>query len=339
MAREMGGPEKIDRQHQAGRLTVRERLALLLDPDSWHEIGALAGVARYDPEGQLERFTPSNTLFGRGRIDGRPVVVSADDFTVRGGAADASIHDKQSAAEQLANEYRLPLIRLVEGTGGGGSVKTLESMGYTYLPMMPGWDWVVANLATVPVVALGLGPVAGLGAARLVTSHYSILVKERAQMFVAGPPVVAAAGEQVTKEELGGSRIHTRNGAVDDEAESEEDAFARCRRFLSYLPSSIHELPARGATNDDPGRRDEWLLEAVPRDRRRVYKMRPIVEAVVDRGTFFEVGRHNGPSVITGLARLDGWPVVVVGSDPFVLGGLWTSASSNKLVRFLDLAE
>jgi acetyl-CoA carboxylase carboxyltransferase component len=339
MAREMGGPEKVARQREAGRLTVRERLGLLLDPDSWHEIGALAGSARYDAEGRLERFTPSNTLFGRGRIEGRPVVVSADDFTVRGGAADASIHEKQSAAEQLANEYRLPLVRLVEGTGGGGSVKTLESTGYTYLPMMPGWDWVVANLATVPVVALGLGPVAGLGAARLVTSHYSILVKDRAQMFVAGPPVVAAAGEQVTKEELGGSRIHTRNGAVDDEAESEEDAFARCRRFLSYLPASVHGLPARGPVDDDPARREEWLIEAVPRDRRRVYKMRPIVEAVVDQGSFFEIGRHNGPSVITGFARLDGWPVALVASDPFVLGGLWTAASSNKLVRFLDLAE
>ncbi len=220
MAREMGGAEKVKRQHDAGRLTVRERLERLLDPGSWHEIGGLAGVASYDSSGALEKFSPSNTLFGRGRIDGRAVVVSADDFTVRGGAADASVHEKQRAAEQLANEYRLPIVRLIEGTGGGGSVKTIAAMGFTYLPTLPGFDVLVSNLATVPVVALGCGPVAGLGAARLVASHYSILVREQAQMFVAGPPVVLATGENVTKEELGGSRIHTRNGAIDDEAES-----------------------------------------------------------------------------------------------------------------------
>ncbi len=339
MAREMGGEEKVKRQHDAGRLTVRERLALLLDPDSWHEIGGLAGVAKYDDQGGLERFSPSNTLFGRGRVDGRTVVVSADDFTVRGGAADASFHEKQRAAEQLANEYRLPMIRLIEGTGGGGSVKTIDAMGYTYLPTLPGFDYLVSNLATVPVVALGCGPVAGLGAARLVSSHYSILIKDQSQMFVAGPPVVAATGENLTKEELGGSRIHTRNGAIDDEATSEQDAFERCRCFLSYLPSSIHELPARRATDDDPARREDWLIGAVPRDRRRVYKMRPIVEALVDRGTFFEIGRYNGPSVITAFVRLDGWPIALVASDPFVLGGLWTAASAEKLVRFLDLAQ
>jgi acetyl-CoA carboxylase carboxyltransferase component len=172
-----------------------------------------------------------------------------------------------------------------------------------------------------------------------VASHYSLLVKEQAQMFVAGPPVVLATGEKVTKEELGGSRIHTRNGAIDDEAESEDDAFDRCRRFLSYLPASIYELPARLSSGDDPGRREEWLVEAVPRDRRRVYKMRPIIEALVDRGSYFEIGRYNGPSVITAFARLDGWPIALVASDPFVLGGLWTRASSEKLIRWLDLAQ
>lgn len=338
MAQAMGGEEKVKRQHDAGRLTIRERLARLLDADSFHEIGGLAGFSEYDATGALVKFLPSNSIFGRGTIDGRPVVVSGDDFTVRGGAADAAIHEKQAAAEQLANEYRLPIIRLIEGTGGGGSVKTLASAGHTYLPVLPGWDWTVANLATVPVVALGLGPVAGLGAARMAASHYSLLVKGQAQMFVAGPPVVAAIGEKLSKEELGGSHIHTRNGAIDDEVDSEVEAFERTRRFLSYLPSSVYDVPPRVTPTDDPARRDEWLIGAVPRDRRRVYKMRPIVEAVVDQGTFLEMGRHNGPTIITGLARLDGWAVAIVASDPFVLGGLWTRASSEKLTRFVDFA-
>ena len=338
LARQMGGEQKVARQRAAGRMTVRERIEALLDPNTFREIGALAGFGEYDEQGELTDVRPSNLLFGRGDIDGRPVVVSADDFTVRGGAADASIHRKQVAAEQFAGEYRLPLVRLIEGTGGGGSVRTLETMGFTYVPMLPGWDHVVSNLATVPVVALGLGPVAGLGAARLAASHYSVMVRGVSQVFVAGPPVVAATGEHRTKEELGGSHIHTRNGAVDDEADSEADALLRARRFLSYLPSSVFELAARGPVTDDPDRQDDWLIGAVPRDSRQVYKMRPIVESVVDLGSFFEIGRHNGPSVITGFARLDGWPVAIVASEPFVLGGLWSARAADKVCRFVDLA-
>ena len=190
LAERMGGPGKVGRQHEAGRLTVRERLAALLDDGSFDEIGTLAGTAVYDSEGELAEFTPANFVTGTGRIDGRKVVVGGDDFTIRGGAADAAIIGKQVYAEQLANQLRLPLVRLVEGTGGGGSVKMLEQMGHTYVPANPGWDYVVDNLSTVPVVAAGLGPVAGLGAARLCAAHLSVLVDGTAQLFVAGPPVV-----------------------------------------------------------------------------------------------------------------------------------------------------
>ncbi len=340
LALEMGGAEKVERQKSRGKLTVRERLDAVIDPDSLHEIGAISGKARYDEDGQLLEFTPANFVFGRARVEGRPVVVTGDDFTVRGGAADASIHMKLVVAEKMANELRLPLIRMIDGTGGGGSVKTLDARNArTYVPVNPGWETVVDNLAQVPVVALGLGPVAGLGAARLVTAHYSLLVKEHGQMFVAGPPVVKRVGQDVTKEELGGTRIHARNGAVDDEVESEQEAFERARRFLSYLPSSVHALPPRGACDDDPDRREAFLIDVVPRDRRKVYKMRSIVEAVVDRGSWLEIGRLWGRSLITGLARLDGWPVAVLASDPYQYGGGWTADASQKATRFVELAE
>jgi propionyl-CoA carboxylase beta chain len=239
-------------------------------------LGATSGFARYDEQGNLAGFQPSNFVMGRGKIERRPVVVGGDDFTVRGGAADAAIAQKQIAAEQMAHELRLPIVRLIEGTGGGGSVKSLETAGFTYIPANPGWNWVVDNLNTVPVVSLGLGPVAGLGAARMVTSHYSLLVEGLAQMFVAGPPVVAAIGEQLTKEELGGARMHAQIGAVDDQVASEQEAFAHARRFLSYLPASVYDLPPRGKQQNDCQRREDSLLEAVPRDRHHVYKMRPI---------------------------------------------------------------
>src|SRR5436190_1258057 len=310
----MGGEQKVARQHAAGRLTVRERIDALLDPDSFHEVGALAGKAQYEGA-ELTDFRPANFVMGRGRIDGRRVVVAGDDFTVRGGAADASIFQKQVHAEQMANELRLALVRLVDGTGGGGSVKSLEDMALTYVPRNPGWEWVVQNMATVPIVALALGPVAGLGAARVVTSHYSLMVRGTSQVFVAGPPVVKRLGEDVDKEQLGGSHIHARNGTVDDEVESEKDAFEATRRFLSYLPSSVHEAPPRGERADDVDRREEWLIEAIPRDRRQPYKMRAIIDAVVDRESFFEIGKLYGRSAITGLARF-AWPSGDWGSLP-----------------------
>jgi acetyl-CoA carboxylase carboxyltransferase component len=339
LADRMGGPDKIRRQHDAGRLTVRERLAALLDAGSFHEIGALAGTATYGDDGELTHFTPANFVAGTGRIAGRKVVVGADDFTIRGGAADAAIMGKQIYSEQLASQMRLPLVRLVEGTGGGGSVKTLEQTGHTYVPVNPGWDYVVDNLSTVPVVAAGLGPVAGLGAARLCAAHLSILVEGTAQLFVAGPPVVkSGTGEDVDKEQLGGSAVHARNAAVDMVAASEPDAFVLMRRFLSYLPQSVYERPQPVDCPDPAGRREGALLSAIPRDRRQPYLIRAILQAVFDAGSVMEVQRYGG-SVVTALARLDGHPVGVVAGDPYVAGGCLTVEGTEAVTRLADLCS
>lgn len=233
----------------------------------------------------------------------------------------------------------MPIVRLVDGSGGGGSVKSLEQTGRSYVPANPGWEWAVANLATVPVVALALGSVAGLGAARVVTSHFAVMVKGTSQVFVAGPPVVARLGEEVDKETLGGTAVHTRNGVVDAEADSEPHAFEMARRFLSYLPSSVFDLPPRAEPDDDPERRDDWLIGAIPRNRRAAYKIRPVIESVVDQGSFFEMGRMWGRSAVTGLARVDGWPVAVLASDPYHYGAGWTADASEKVARFVDLAD
>ncbi len=344
-AARMGGAEKVERHHANGRLTVRERIDALLDPGSFREVGELTGRASRDDDGTLTDVVPANFVMGRGRIDGRSVVVGGDDFTVRGGAADAAIFQKQVMAERMAHDYGLPIVRLVDGSGGGGSVKTLETERRSFVPFNPGWEWVVANLARVPVVSLCLGSVAGLGAARVVTSHYSLMVKGTSQLFVAGPPVVNRLGiEEVDKETLGGSGIHSRNGAVDDEVATEQEAFARARAFLSYLPSSVDELPPRTEPTDDPGRAEESLLHAIPRERRRVYQVRAVVGAVVDRDeqgatSFFEIGRHWGRSAVTGLARVDGWPVALLANDPYHYAGGWTADASRKVERFVDLAE
>lgn len=339
LAEAMGGPEKLARQYERGKLDARERLRRLVDENSFREIGKIAGRATYDAHGALTAFTPSNFLFGRARIDGRQVVATADDFSVRGGAADAAIHRKFVLAEQMAHELKTPLLRLLDGTGGGGSVKSLETLGFTYVPYVPGWEHVVRNLETVPVVALALGPVAGLGAARLVASHYAVMVRGVAQVFTAGPKVAAAFGEELSNEALGGADIHARNGVVDDEADSEDDAFVLARRFLSYLPSAVGEPGPVVATTDPVSRREESLLSIVPRDPKRAYSMRKILTATLDAGSFFEMGRRWGRAAITGFARLGGRPVAVLANDPTFLAGSWTADAAEKARRFVTLAE
>lgn len=339
LAEQMGGEERVSRQKSQGKLTVRERIAYLADPGSFHEVGKISGKAAYGPDDKISEFLPATMVFGRARLEGRPVVVLGDDFTVRGGASDASIAGKMLMAEQMAHEYGLPIVRMVDGTGGGGSVKSLEANPRTYIPTTPAWEWVVANMARTPVVSLALGPCAGLGAGRVAASHYSVMVRGMSQVFVAGPPVARAIGEIVDKEGLGGWEIQARNGTVDDVVDTEADAFTRARRFLSYLPSNVEELAPRQMCADPVDRREAFLIDVVPTDGRTPYKPRRIIEAVFDRDSFFETGELWGRSVVTGFARLDGYAVAVIAGDPFFLDGAWTADACEKVVRLVDLAE
>ncbi|GAA0590420.1 hypothetical protein GCM10010174_01750 [Kutzneria viridogrisea] len=338
LAAQLGGPDKIARQHSSGRRTVRERIDRLADPGSFQEIGALTGFGTYGEDGSLDTVQPANFVTGTARVHGRKVVLGADDFTVRGGSGDAMIYAKQIYSEQLAGQYRLPLIRLLDGASGGGSVKMAAQSGFTYVPVNPGWDHVVHNLSTVPVVAACLGPVVGLGAARAVMSHLCVFVDGLAQLFVAGPPVVrGGTGEQVSKDELGGTDIHRRNGSVERVVTSEDEAFTVIGQFLSYLPDSVHALPPATAGADPADRREESLLSAVPRDPRRPYRIQPILDAVFDTGSVFRYAEYGGATV-TALARLDGHPVGVLATDPY-RGGTLSATGAQALTRLVELCE
>jgi acetyl-CoA carboxylase carboxyltransferase component len=341
LARRMGGEESVARQHEHGKLTVRERIDGLVDDGTFHETGALAGRGKYGENGELEEFRPSNFVFGRGRIEDRKVVVAGDDFTVRGGAQDGAIGNKMGYSEKMALELKLPLVRLVDGTGGGGSVKTLEKMRGTYVPAIPGLETSVELLSTVPVVGAAMGSVAGLGAMRVAASHFRVMIKDTSQVFVAGPPVVErGVNEKVTKEELGGAHIHGElSGLIDNVAESEAHAFEIVRAFLRYLPSNVWEQPPVYRSEDPADRREEELLEIVPRGRRQAYDIRRLVELVVDRGTFFEMGRLQGRALLTGFALLEGKPVGVMANDPRQGGGGLDAPASEKMMRFVDLCD
>lgn len=337
-AQQMGGEDKVAIQHERGKLTVRERISRIVDSDSFTEVGGLTGQGEYDENGDLIKVTPSNVVFGRAKLNDRPVVVVGDDFTIRGGANDGAVGDKIIVAEQMAYELRLPIVRLIEGTGGGGSVKNIENMGHALLPKMKIWPSVTQNLSTVPVVALALGSVAGQGSARVSGSHYSVMVKGLSQLFIAGPPVVARVGYDLDRNELGGSKIHARNGVVDDEVNTEEEAFDAARKFLSYLPDSVEETAPRHASPENIADQD-WLKNAIPRDIRKVYKVRPIIETLFDSDSIFEIGKNWGKGIISGFARVNGWSVAFVASNPYHYGGCWDRHTTEKFIRLIDLAE
>ncbi|MFL5296314.1 MAG: carboxyl transferase domain-containing protein [Phenylobacterium sp.] len=359
----------VVRQRSRGKLTCRERIDLLLDPGSFREVGSLAGFASYDADGAVADFTPANHVGGWGAIKGRRAVVCADDFTSRGGHADGAIGQKSRYLDELSLELKCPSVRLLDGSSGGGSVAAMvpkqeasaesaakESSGAitagrprvaggggSFLPGHLGSSLYAQQLATVPVVNLLLGSVVGIGAAKAVLGHFSVMVRDIAQLFVAGPPVVShAMGYEVTKEDLGDWRIHCRNGAVDNLAETEAEAMAQAKRFLSYLPASVFEPPPRAQPDpaDPADRREEELATIIPRKRTTTFDMRRAIRLMADAGSFFEIGPLWGTDQIVGLARFNGYPVGVMASDSrHENGGALTADGCDKLTRHLDLCD
>lgn len=341
LAGKMGGPEGIERQHSRGKLTVRERIDHLVDPGSFDEFMGLVGAGTYNA-GELTAFTPKASVEGVCKLGGRKVVVTAGDFTVRGGSGGGGAGGLGSElpANRRAMEWRLPYVRLLDAAGG--SVRSFEEIGRTYLPDGNVWSAIdVQLLSQVPVVSAVMGSVAGLPAINACLSHFNVMVKDTSQLFPGGPPVVKASlGYDITKEELGGDKVHTReSGVIDNLAETEDHAFDLIRGFLSYLPDNVWEMPPRIETSDDPGRRDESLLSIIPHDRRKTYKVHKVIEAVVDQGSFFEIAPMYGRSRVTGLARINGYPVGLMANNCRHKGGTTDVAAGNKVIRLLKLCD
>lgn len=342
LMRRMGGEERIERHHASGKLTARERIDAVVDAGTFREFRSLVGESRYE-DGELAHFLPKGAVEGMARFDGRKVVLSAGDFTVRGGSGAGSARGalgSELSATERALEWRLPYVRLLDAAGG--SVRGFEVLGRTYLPDGNSYGkHDVALLQSVPVASAVLGSVAGLPAVEAPLSHFSVMVKGISQIFPGGPPVVKAAlGLDITKEELGGDQIHTRiSGCIDNVAESEEDAFRQIRQWLSYLPPSVHEMAPRIETDDDPNRMDDALVDLMPKDRRRPYNVKKLIEAVVDRGSFFEIAPGYGRARVTGLARINGYPVGLMCNNVRVNGGSTDVAGGSKVMRLMQLCD
>jgi acetyl-CoA carboxylase carboxyltransferase component len=341
-AAQHGGQQAVDKHRASGRGTVRERIDALVDRDSFRERGRIAGQSETDDFGVLKSFTPANVVVGTATIEGRPAVVCGDDFTIRGAAYSAVGLKKGLYADELAIKRRIPLVRLLEGGGASisGTQGTRGRSGYDMTAPASLNLLCVQALASVPVVCAAVGPVAGYPAARLVAAHFSLMTRDTAQVLTGGPALVERAlGTSTSKEELGGAQVHAKSGVVDNVAEDEADVWRQTRRFLSYLPLNAWSAPPVLDTGDPRERREEELLSIIPRNRRRAYAVRRVMELVVDRDSLFELRAGYGRSQVTGLARVDGRSVGVLANDCTHEGGAMTAEGAQKVRRFVEMCD
>ncbi|KAK8210589.1 propionyl-CoA carboxylase-like protein [Phyllosticta capitalensis] len=334
------------RQKAAGKLWVRERVDQLLDPGSFREVGSVSGTVEWKQvDGEREEpvsFVPSNNVQGFGLLGGRKVVLTADDFSLRAGHADGAMAAKTLYMEKLAVALQLPMIKLVDGSSGGGSVTTIMEQGYSYVPPMVGFDAVVQQLNMgIPNLGAVLGPAIGLGAARVTACHFSVMAADVGSLFNAGPKVVAKATfeEGLSPRQLGGPGMHCTNGTIDNLAANESDCFDQLRTVLSYLPSSGNHIPPVIEILDPLDRQTPSLRTAIPRARSRAYNPLPIITTLVDASSFFQIGQHWGQTAITGLARLGGHPIGILALNPLVNSGALDAAGSQKLTRHLKFCD
>jgi len=340
-AADLGGLEAVTRHHERGRLTIRERVAGLVDHGSFQEVGTLTGQGKYDGA-KLTGVTPAPYVMGLASIDGRPVAVGGEDFTIRGGSSWSGDRKKGGQGgfiEDLAASYRIPLVNLVDGAGG--SVTSINKRGHSIFPGVHGFERSVELLGKVPVVSAVLGTAAGGPAGRAILSHWSVMVDGTSQVFAAGPPVVKRSlGQEISKEDLGGPEIAVDHaGTIDNRVESEEACFAQVRRFLSYMPSNVWEAPPALAASDPVDRCDDELIRIVPKDRRRPYNMRKLIGHLVDRDSLFEIQPTYGKALITCLARMNGKVVGIVANNPMVYGGAMDVKAARKQIHFVEMCD
>jgi acetyl-CoA carboxylase carboxyltransferase component len=339
-AAQMGGTEGVARQTARGRQTIRDRIAALVDTGSFREVGKMAGTGVY-VDGKPVSVTPGFYVMGLAKIDGRDVALGGEDFTVRGGTGSTARRKggQGGFVEDLAHEYRIPLINLIDGAGG--SVTSLKRRGYASMPGTDDFGRSVQLLGEVPVITAVMGTAAGGPAARAMLAHFSMMVRGKSQVFAAGPAVVERAlGETLTAEELGGASVAVDiAGAIDNAYETEEHSFAAIRRFLSFMPQNVWSAPPFVETNDPVNRRDERLISLVPRNRRQPYDMRKLMSTIADEGSTFELQPTHGKSIITQFARFGGHVAGLIGNNPMQYGGALDASGAQKMTHFIDLCN
>lgn len=332
-ARAMGGAERLDHHRGRGRLDARARVERLLDPDTFVELGTLVGSVH---RGVVPPVPADALVAGHGLIDGRPVLVGAEDFTVMGGSIGLGTSAKRQRLAELAGQERVPLVMLLEGAGER-TQNAFERRGRA-----PNDLQTLAHISgLVPTVAAVMGSSAGHGALTAPLMDFVVMV-EGASLFSAGPPLVKeATGEEVTKEELGGAAVHTTlSGVAHNAAPDDGAALDLIGRYLAYFPSSSWQYPRRSDAAADTGPRQlDELTDLIPADPRRGYDIRPVVELVADRDSVLEIEPAFGRPVVTVLARLGGEPLAIVANQPAANAGAIDSDAADKAAHFIEVAD
>jgi len=331
-----GGKERIEAQHDRGKLTARERLSLLLDEGSFEELDALV-VHRGTEFGiEKQRFYGDAVVTGYGKIDGRVVLVFAQDFTVVGGSLSEAVAEKIVKVMNLAMKVGVPIIG-IDDSGGARiqeGVASLKGYGDIFLRN-------VLASGVIPQISVIMGPCAGGAVYSPAITDFVFMTEGTSQMYITGPDVVrAVTGEEVTHEELGGAKPHAEQSGVCHFAVAGEEAcLSEVRRLLSFLPLNNMEDPPYLEPEDDPARTADDMLDIVPADPSQSYDIHEIIYRIIDNGDFMEVHSSWAQSIIVGFARMNGWPVGIVANNPEVLAGVLDIQSSRKGARFVRFCD
>jgi acetyl-CoA carboxylase carboxyltransferase component len=335
-ALQAGGQKRIDQQHARGKLTARERLALLLDADSFQELGALAthNVSGFGLENQ--RVPGDGVVTGFGRIHGRRVAVFAQDFTVLGGSFGAVQSTKVRRVQDLALESGIPLIGLNDSGGARiqEGVNSLAAYGEVFVRN-------VLASGVIPQISVILGPCAGGAVYSPALTDFVLMTRETSFMFLTGPDVIkAVTGRDLTVNELGGAEAHAmRSGNAHLIAADDRDAIEQVKVLLGYLPQNNNEDPPHVAPFDPPDRMEAELNTLVPEDERETYDIREVIAMIIDRGSFLEIHGDYAANAVVGFARLDGYAVGIIANQPAVLAGALDIDASDKISRFIRICD
>ncbi len=323
-SRAMGGDERLRKHRDAGKLDARARIAHLLDPGSFQELGTLVGG---------EEAPADAVVMGSGRIHGRPVMVAAEDFTVKAGTISAAANAKRYRVAEIAVTDRVPLVMMLEGAG-------FRADGRGHGARTPTDMLAQARCSgRVPLVTAVLGASAGHGALVAPLSDFTVMSRH-ASIFTAGPPVVyESLGETITKEDLGGPSVALDSGLVHNVADTDEGAIDLVRNYLRYFPSSAWSYPPDAESSDVAPRLVPEVLDIVPHNGRRIYDMRKVMDVVFDAGSCFEVQPEFGRPIICALCNLGGHPVAVVANQPRVMAGSITADAADKAAHFITVAD
>jgi acetyl-CoA carboxylase carboxyltransferase component len=336
-ARLGGGEEKIARQHAQDKLTARERLDLLIDPGTWTELG-IHGRPHFSQRAMEGKEAPADgVITGYGKVDGRLVAVAAYDFTVMAGSMGMTGEVKMTRLRELALSKRIPLVWLLDSAGA----RIQEAAGSLFAGSGHLFREEVVMSGVVPQVAALMGPCAAGTAYIPGLADFVPMVKGRGSMALAGPHLTkAVTGEDVTQEELGGSKVHTRVSGVGDlEVDSDEDCIRAIKDYLAFFPSHCEEPPPRREPADPVDRRDEELLDVLPESPRKPYDMYDVIGRIVDDGEWFDLKPRFARTIITCLARMGGRPVGIVANQPKHLAGILENDSADKAARFINLCD